>query len=165
MFLIIICLSFKTHNLHGQPDTIVLDSKYDDFFTRHNLNIAEILNFSLYEEAVKWLYTRYKYGSSSATGIDCSGLVRIIFEKAFGIILPRTSREIFAQCEPVHEADELREGDLVFFKIYKGVISHVGIYLQNGKFLHAARHGGVRIDSLSHPYYRRFFYKAGRLKD
>jgi lipoprotein Spr len=54
-------------------------------------------------------------------------------------------------------------GDLVFFKIKKNRISHVGVYLGNNKFAHSAVKGGVRIDSLDTPYYKKTFYKGGRL--
>ena len=89
----------------------------------------------------------------------------MLYEKVFGKDLARSSRSIFPQCEPLTSKSELQEGDLLFFKIWKGVISHVAIYLQNGKFIHAAVHGGVRIDSLDQPYYKKYFYKAGRLKE
>ena len=59
---------------------------------------------------------------------------------------------------------ELQEGDLLFFNINGRYMYHVGIYLQNGMFAHAAVHGGVIVSSMDEKYYQRWFYKAGRLK-
>jgi lipoprotein Spr len=73
------------------------------------------------------------------------------------------SRDIFSMVSPVGK-DELKEGDLVFFKIHSRSISHVGIYLGDGRFAHASMKG-VAISSLDDPYYNRYFYKGGRLLD
>jgi murein DD-endopeptidase / murein LD-carboxypeptidase len=57
----------------------------------------------------------------------------------------------------------MKEGDLVFFKIKKNIISHVGIYLGNGKFAHASMHSGIIVSDLDEPYYKKYFYKATRV--
>ena len=71
--------------------------------------------------------------------------------------------DLFKKCDEIIPAD-LQEGDLVFFNINGRYLFHVGIYLQNGRFVHAAVHGGVMVSSLDEPYYKRWFSKAGRLK-
>lgn len=136
-----------------------------DYYNKHGIALEEAKNLSLYEEAFKWLNTKYKFGSKTDNATDCSGFAGMLYEKVFGKNLARSSRSIFPQCQPLSSKTELQEGDLLFFKIWRGVISHVAIYLQNGKFIHAAVHGGVRIDSLDQPYYKKYFYKAGRLKE
>lgn len=133
------------------------------FFASKGIDLNNIKSLQLYEEIYQWLNTRYKYGTQSETSTDCSGFVRNIYRRVFGQKVDHSSRSIFSVCSPVNEEADLQEGDLLFFKIRKGVISHVAIFLQNGKFAHAAVHGGVRIDSLSAPYYRRTFFKGGRL--
>ncbi len=120
-------------------------------------------NLGLYREFYSWLGVRYRYGGLSRDGVDCSGFVRIICNRIYGTSLSGGAGEHFKHCIPV-ERDELDEGDLVFFKIRKTYISHVGLYLGNGRFVHAAVHGGVRIDSLSQAYYDKYYYLSGRLK-
>jgi cell wall-associated NlpC family hydrolase len=136
-----------------------------DFYSKYGIALEEAKNLALYEEAFKWIHTKYKYGAKTEKAIDCSGFAGIIFEKVLGKTLPHSTRSIFPLCQPLNSLSELQEGDLLFFKIWKGVVSHVAIYLQNGKFIHAAVHGGVRIDSLEQPYYKKYFYKAARLRE
>jgi lipoprotein Spr len=75
--------------------------------------------------------------------------------------IQRSSRDIFSMVSPVRR-DDLKEGDLVFFKIHSRRISHVGIYLGNNRFAHASSRG-VAISSLDDAYYRRYFYRGGRM--
>jgi lipoprotein Spr len=81
--------------------------------------------------------------------------------KLFHLDIKRSSRDIFSMVSPVGK-DDLKEGDLVFFKIHSRRISHVGIYLGNNRFAHASSKG-VAISSLDDNYYSRYFYKGGRL--
>lgn len=107
---------------------------------------------------------RYVRGGMSARGFDCSGFVKFLYAKE-GIDLPRSSVEQFSCGKPVSK-DELQEGDLVFFKnTYKRGISHVGIYIGDGTFIHAStRRTGVRVDRLSDDYYTRKYAGARRIK-
>lgn len=117
----------------------------------------------LVETASKWLGTPYRYGSSSRRGTDCSGFVSSIYREVYGIKLNRSSRSMFQNVARVRK-DSVRTGDLVFFRrSAKGPIFHVGIYLKNNKFIHSATSGGVMVSSLSEPYYRNYYYAAGRI--
>jgi lipoprotein Spr len=109
-----------------------------------------------------WLGTSYKYAGNSNKGIDCSGLVKKVFGKIFNLQLSGGSSDIYTLTIPI-EKELLQEGDLVFFKIAKNRISHVGIYLSNNKFIHASVKLGVIISDLNEPYYKKYFYAAGRL--
>jgi lipoprotein Spr len=60
---------------------------------------------------------------------------------------------------------QLREGDLVFFKIRKRRVSHVGVYLSHNRFIHASVHDGVVISDLDEPYYKKYFFKGGKVKE
>lgn len=102
--------------------------------------------------------TRYVMGGTSRSGFDCSGFVRFILSATDGVDLPRTATEQYYHGTPVSEA-QARPGDLVFFKnTYKHGISHVGIYVGGGQFVHAANaHKGVRADSLNSSYYQAHF--------
>ncbi|WP_460925122.1 C40 family peptidase [Pontibacter brevis] len=117
----------------------------------------------LVETASRWIGTPYRYGSSSRKGTDCSGFVSSIYREVYGIDLSRSSRSMFQDVKRVKK-DDMRTGDLVFFRrSKKGPIFHVGIYLKNNKFIHSATSGGVKVSSLKEPYYRNYFYAAGRV--
>jgi cell wall-associated NlpC family hydrolase len=107
---------------------------------------------------------RYRMGGVSRSGFDCSGFVRYILGNAGGIDLPRTAVEQFYHGVSVVRAD-LKPGDLVFFRnTYRHGISHVGIFIGNGRFIHAANpQEGVRVDSLDYGYYARHFAGARRV--
>lgn len=118
-------------------------------------------NLKLFEFVHDWIGTPYRFGGSSRRGIDCSAFTKEIYSKVFNLTIKRSSRDIFSMVNPVRR-DELKEGDLVFFKIRSRSISHVGVYLGDGKFAHASSRG-VAISNLADKYYNRYFYKGGRL--
>ncbi|WP_236018452.1 C40 family peptidase [Hymenobacter sp. BT559] len=126
------------------------------------LKLAHTENKSLLQTVTDWLGTPYSYGSNSRRGTDCSGFVTQVFKKVYGITLKRSSRSMFSTVQRVAKTD-MKAGDLVFFRHGKGAIYHVGIYLKDGKFAHAACNGGVMVSSLNQPYYHRNFYSAGRV--
>jgi cell wall-associated NlpC family hydrolase len=106
--------------------------------------------------------TPYRFGGNSSNALDCSAFVQKVF-RANGIKLPRDSR---AQAKYGYKVrlSELKPGDLLFFKTYKRDVSHVGIYIGDGKMVHAARRGGgVKISSIYDPYYRQRFLFAKRV--
>lgn len=103
----------------------------------------------------------YRYGGNSRAGFDCSGLVQFSYGQA-GVSTPRTTGQLWAAAAPVSSA-EMRTGDLLFFRI-DGKMSHVGMYLGRGRFVHAPQSGRtVSVASLDAPFYRRAFIRAGRL--
>lgn len=126
------------------------------------VSLAHTENKSLLRTITNWLGTPYSYGSSSRRGTDCSGFVSQVFKKVYGITLQRSSRSMFSTVRRVPK-DEMKAGDLVFFRHGRGAIYHVGIYLKGGKFAHAACNGGVMVSSLHEAYYKRNFYSAGRV--
>ncbi len=126
------------------------------------IDISDCSHLPLYLGFYDWLGTPYKYSGTSRKGIDCSGFTKMLMKEAYGHSLTGGSRDIFPLCKPLKKT-ELNEGDLVFFKIAKGSISHVGVYLQNGYFVHATVHGGVMISHLEEAYYKKYFYSGGRL--
>jgi cell wall-associated NlpC family hydrolase len=114
--------------------------------------------------AFQALGTRYRYGGSSpATGFDCSGLVVHVFEQAWGVALPRNARAQARAGNPVARID-LARGDLVFYNTRNQPYSHVGIYLGEGRFIHAPRRGQrVRIESVESRYWKARYNGARRL--
>ncbi len=106
----------------------------------------------------------YRFGGRSAsTGFDCSGLVQTVCAK-WGIYVPRAAHAQYSAGKPV-KPDDLQPGDLVFFKnTYKRGLSHVGVYIGNRKFLHAAGHRfGVMVSKLDDTYHRNHYVGARRL--
>jgi cell wall-associated NlpC family hydrolase len=115
--------------------------------------------------AIGLVGTPYRYGGNSpAGGFDCSGLVQFVYLDSAGIRLPRSTRELVAmQARHVHR-DDLRPGDLVFFNPGGGNASHIGIYVGDGRFVHAPATGGtVRLDRLDAEYWRRTYSGARRI--
>jgi cell wall-associated NlpC family hydrolase len=116
------------------------------------------------KEALVKVGIHYRYGGSSpAEGFDCSGLVAHVFERAWGISIPRST----AQQRSVGHAvkrENLQPGDLVFYNTRNRPYSHVGIYLGDGIFVHAPRRGQrVRIENMDNSYWRARFSGARRL--
>jgi len=116
--------------------------------------------------AMGFLDTRYTLGGNSVEqGFDCSGFTRHVYAQVFGLPLPRRSEDQ-AQARTLRgvERDALAPGDLVFFNTLKRSFSHVGIYLGNGKFIHAPRTGSsVRVEDMRLAYWARRFDGARRL--
>lgn len=117
---------------------------------------------ALLDTAKDQLGVRYSWGGTSRGGFDCSGFVQYVFKK-HGVNLPRTSIAQSGVGQRVARED-LQEGDLVFFITRGSRVSHVGIYIGGGKFIHASSGGGrVRIDALSSSYYNRRYAGARRV--
>ena len=106
----------------------------------------------------------YRFGGTTPErGLDCSGLVRYVFQQVTGVMLPRTSQEISRLGAKIPLA-ELMPGDLVFFNTRRLQFSHVGIYLGEDRFIHAPRQGGeVEVVTLSKVYWQKHFDGARRL--
>lgn len=103
----------------------------------------------------------YVFGGTTPAGFDCSGLVQYVF-KMNGLDIPRLADEQYKLGRAV-KPNQLTAGDLVFFTTYTSGVSHVGIYLGEGNFLHASSSKGVRIDSLSNEYWRPRFVGARKV--
>ena len=109
---------------------------------------------------------RYKWGGNSPeTGLDCSGLVRYVFQQVTGASLPRTAKDMSRVGTQVAVSD-LQPGDLVFFNTRRFAFSHVGIYLGDNRFIHAPRRGReVEIATLDSSFWRQRFNGARRMAD
>ena len=115
--------------------------------------------------AVSLIGSPYRLGGiSPETGLDCSGFVGHVFRATTGIVLPRDSHAISKAAQPLAET-ELLPGDLVFFNTLNRAFSHVGIYLGDDRFVHAAssRSGAVMVSNLNDRYWRERFDGARRV--
>ena len=118
---------------------------------------------NLLREVEGWYGTPYVYGGTTKSGTDCSGFTQSLY-RSIGVEIPRRASRQAVAARNVSR-DGLRAGDLVFFNTSGSGISHVGIYLGNGYFAHAASSRGVVRESLSHPYYSTRFVQGGRFLD
>ncbi len=119
-------------------------------------------NKALIAAIEEWLGTRYQMGGCSKSGVDCSCFVKAVYQKVYGFDLERSSREIFEQNLVQVDLDELKTGDLLFFRSKSGRIFHVGIYLSKNQFAHVSRLRGVKISRLD--YFKDTLFSAKRLK-
>lgn len=120
---------------------------------------------SLVMNAMGFLGVPYKSGGNSAEsgGFDCSGFVRAVYEQSLGKVLPRRASDQAAATQTI-DRSELKPGDLVFFNTMKRAFSHVGIYVGEGKFIHAPRSGAqVRVEDMHVAYWQTRFNGARRV--
>lgn len=138
---------------------------YSIFNISENFRKMTARSESLYTFIEDWLGTPYRLGGTTRRGIDCSAFMQEVFAAVYKYRIPRTSRDQYAIAKKINSKEELREGDLVFFKIRSKQISHVGIYLADGKFAHASSSRGVVISSLDEEYWRRYYVGGGRVEE
>lgn len=114
----------------------------------------------------RYLGIPYRWGGTSREGMDCSAFVRAVFRETYGIELPRTSRQMYSVGRAVQQLSELQAGDLVFFRdaSLSRSISHVGIYIGEGRFAHSSAADGSAIGQLSARYFEQRYAGARRLQ-
>jgi lipoprotein Spr len=134
------------------------------YSNRLGYNISYINNPRLFQTVSEWMGVPYKYSGVSKKGVDCSGFICNVYLTCYSKMLTGSAADLYRTTEPLKKSD-LREGDLVFFKINRKHISHVGIYLGQNRFVHASVSKGVIISRLEDPYYAKYFYKGGRIKN
>lgn len=140
---------------YGEP----LQFKYA---IKMNVEVERLANAELYKFIESWWATPYRMGGSTKRGVDCSAFTQTLLSAIYNIQVPRTANEQKLYCVPV-DPEQLKEGDLVFFNTKGRGISHVGIYLHDHKFVHAATSNGVMISSLNENYWSKKYAGAGRV--
>lgn len=124
--------------------------------------VESVTNERLISFLESWYGTPYRYGGEGRNGIDCSAFSALLMDSVYGFRLPRTARSQYSACVRIKK-EQLQQGDLVFFNTTGG-ISHVGVYLDNNKFVHASASSGVMISDLTDSYFRRRYIGAARVK-
>ena len=138
---------YKVYNNNTLHNTISKDSEYK--------------NKTIFTEYEKWRGTPYKLGGVTLNGIDCSSFIQQVYYNCFGIKVPRTTIKQLQIGYKVKK-DELRVGDMIFFKTGWDV-RHVGIIIENGAFVHASSSQGVVISSIYNPYWKDNYFQSRRV--
>jgi len=148
--------------LKGKPGEIVQPqaSVAEKYSAIMGVDQSDIKNGRLYAFVDQWMGTPYRFGGLDKDGVDCSGLAFLLEQQVYGIAIPRMTSQQVTVIKRKYE-DELQEGDLVFFDYDGKQFSHVGIYLQNGYYVHASSSKGVIIVKLHDPYTYKYFSRCG----
>ena len=144
-----------------------LGSAHKSNCSKLGVNASSTDNARLYSECASWLGASYKYGGTTKSGVDCSGFVYMVYKAVFGKTLTRQSAGMLTDnCTKITK-NQLREGDLVFFRTdgkKSSTPNHVGIYLKENKFIHASTSKGVVVSDLLQSYYVTNWITGGRVK-
>jgi cell wall-associated NlpC family hydrolase len=149
--------------INGSLNNTNMSTQKLDALKKIGGKISERAN-GLVNNAFSLIGVPYKLGGTSiSTGFDCSGFVRAVYKNTLGFVLPRTASEQAHATETI-EKNELKPGDLVFFNTMQRAFSHVGVYIGDGKFIHAPRTGShVRVENMRLPYWNLRFNGARRV--
>lgn len=131
--------------------------KYEKQF---GISLPKNFDRGLAETIAPWIGSPYKYGGNTKSGTDCSGFVQQVYLNHYQKAIPRSSEQMMKQSKKLN-AEDRREGDLVFFKTGGVKTDHVGIYLTESYFVHASTKRGVIISSLNETYYAKSFLQYG----
>ncbi len=141
----------------------VMDWVKDKYSCMIDVLPNQISNVMLYRFIDDWYGVKYRMGGETKKGVDCSAFVQTLYKYVFGMDLLRTAYMQFNSSELITNPADLKEGDLVFFKVKSSRISHVGVYLSNNFFVHSASSKGVSIANLSSAYWSKYFAGGGRI--
>jgi lipoprotein Spr len=155
--------STTRNSTHRESNAENLSSLQIKYAVLLNTPAEEINNPKMFEFIDDWYGTPYHLGGTTKKGVDCSAFSQFLFASVYGLSIPRTARDQYNLTSRISRT-QLTEGDLIFFNT-RGGISHVGVYLQNNKFVHASTSGGVMISDIYDEYWAKKFVGVGRLKD
>lgn len=148
-------------NVENGSETASNKAFATEYSAKLGVPVPENANRSLIVNTGQWIGVPYKFGGNDKKGVDCSGLIASIYPLVYNIKVPRASAQMYREARPVKKND-LKEGDLVFFKINTPEVGHAGILLFADYFVHASTSRGVMISRLSEPYWLKYFVGGGR---
>jgi cell wall-associated NlpC family hydrolase len=153
----------QTEQADETPAPQLVDKTFLGQFHQVRQTVADRTS-DLVVTAIGFLGVPYRRGgNTAATGFDCSGFVRAMYNQTVGHLLPRRAEEQAAATQKI-DRSELKPGDLVFFNTMRRAFSHVGIYVGEGKFIHSPKPGAeVRVEDMSGSYWQRRFSGARRV--
>jgi lipoprotein Spr len=150
---------------HTERESVSVSERDKDVLNKYasklEVQVNQLKTPELYIVIDRWIGVPYRNGGTSKKGVDCSGFVGIVYKTITNRTLPRTTQDLRVA---ISATNRLQEGDLVFFNYNGKTNSHVGIYLQNGKFVHASSVGGVIVSDLNSAHYKKVFSVGGPLK-
>ena len=149
----------KEKNANDATPLLRAEQSLRDFSGKAKDTASEITSYAL-----SLIGVDYRFGGNTPDqGLDCSGLIRYVFQQATGLSLPRSAREQARVGESVSK-DQLQPGDLVFFNTRRFQFSHVGLYIGDNRFIHAPSSGGaVQVVNLDNAYWQKAFNGARRI--
>ena len=158
VFVYALLLSACASSPYNGPDEPVIKITETSVDLSDSDKVKQILN----QQYKDWRHVQHSMGGISKKGIDCSGLVYQTYKTRFGVDIPR-STEYQSKVGRKIRQEQLRAGDLVFFKtgIFK---RHVGMYIDDGEFIHVSSRKGVMISNLENPYWNSAYWKAQRIQ-
>jgi len=136
-----------------------VSEKYADII---GVDVSDIENIELYRYIDEWMGIPHRLGGQDRRGIDCSAFANQLVREVYGKELPRTADDMSKIIKRKYE-NQLKEGDLVFFKFGGRRFDHVGIYLGNSRFVHVSTSKGVIISNLKDPWYYKYFSRGGSI--
>ncbi|NQY20103.1 MAG: C40 family peptidase [Campylobacteraceae bacterium] len=156
-YLFIILISFIFISCASKTNQKSFHNKKTNYQSKSHTNLSRSLN-NFYNE---YKGVNYKYGGSNKKGLDCSAFVQKAYKQALNIQIPRTTY-YQAKIGKYISKNSLKMGDLVFFRP-SAKYRHVGIYLENGTFMHVSTSRGVKISYLNNVYWKKHYWKSKRL--
>ncbi len=154
------CKHHRTSTKSSESSNHSIRKKYAE---KLGVSESEIKNEKLYQFINDWYGVKYKYGGKDKAGVDCSGLTAALYLTVYKKTISSNTKDLVGEVKKVKESD-LKEGDLVFFNTNGKSISHVGVYLQNNKFVHASTKKGVMISDMNEPYFKQTYVSSGKVK-
>jgi len=150
------CATRKKSHQPNKPDLTVFSEKLACPLPANS-------NLFFIEAITEWIGVPYLYGGNSKNGTDCSGFVQAIYKKVFNKLTEHNSLMISKKAKKINKV-ELNQGDLLFFKINKKQIDHIGMHIYDTYFVHASTKKGVIVSDLKQSYYQQTFVFYGKLE-
>jgi lipoprotein Spr len=152
----------KSTNNNGETKSS--KSFYSNYSQKLGVKLSGKEDPAFIKEITTWLGTPYLYGGNTkGKGTDCSGMIQQVYLNVYGIKLERSALNMMNNVYLIDKKD-LQCGDLIFFKTIGDKVSHVALYINENKFIHASSSRGVIVNDLDESYWKKHYYACGRIK-